>query len=119
MKLLTLTLMTLISSLARADFDCRSTDGAGYQVVAKYNQIPVTVSVFLNGKLIHKHPVVETSSGGSIRFRSPTFENANGAPASLFLNVYRDTVTDELIGSFSETSFLPVVDHLQLSCEGL
>lgn len=115
MKLLFLTAV-LFSAQAFASVDCVSTDILGYRlIITQKIGSPSVLTVLYKGRQIYRKGVVETPDRDGMRFVSLGFTNANRAPASLDVSVYREGFV--LKGGFSEGSYLPLVPYMQLLCK--
>lgn len=119
------TLMLLIASIQHAkaatSFECIALDHAlstKLIISTPYDGDPDTLTVKVAGRTVyHKVAVVSHLSGQTNTFESPTFRNKNRAPSSLFVKLYASE--GKLVASFSEISYLPVVNHFSAECREL
>ncbi len=111
-------LSSVVSLSARAaSFVCTDeTGGVSRRVIAETDEDgrAATITVQINSKIVYSAvPVVFTYTDRST-FQSPTFTNANGAPASLYFQIFE--TGSRVLGDFTESSYLPIVRSFGSRC---
>lgn len=99
------------------DWECVSnpSNEQNAKVIVRNYGNPDTLTVELNGKVIYRSvAVVSTFSNDSTHYQSPGFKNKNGAPSSLYMQVYGQN--GKVLFSLSEVSYLPVFLPLDGEC---
>lgn len=119
MKLLITILMTIFggAEASASGVECISLQNPRARVLIQSTREigPQLLTVQIEGRTIYADvPVVEIETREMTTYRAPTLKNARNAPADLHLLIYRKEGL--LLGSFNETSYVPVVPLLSLQC---
>ena len=107
----------IMGTKAHANFECISAQNLKARILVQtpLQAGPTTLTVQLDGKIVYSLiAVIERTEGTRTTYQAPTLRNGRNASADLFLQIYLRN--GQVLGEFSEQSYVPVVPNFSVQC---